>query len=103
MSKQVIAVASAAVLGLLVGALLLDRPTPVRAAGDNGGGTFHVVASQNAFVLYDSTDAARSWVLIPQAADKKHAWFPVKRLDTDQAAQVWRIGKGESTGGGAEK
>ena len=97
MSKQVIAVASAAVLGLLVGALLLDRPTPVRAAGDNGGGTFHVVASQNAFVLYDTTNSNASWVLVPQATDKKHAWFPITRLDTDQKAQIWRMGKGSDS------
>ena len=97
MSKQMIAVASAAVLGLLVGVLVLDRPSPLRAAPGDNGGPFHVVASQNAFVLYDTTNSNTSWVLIPQTIDKKHAWFPITRLDTDQKAQVWRMGKGSES------
>jgi len=95
MFKQVLALTAAVVLGALVTIALVDRPASAQPAGGDGGGKFHVVAGGNAFIMYDSTGGNFSWVIFPQANDKKFAWFPIKRLETDQAVGVWRAGKSD--------
>ena len=93
MYKQMLAVAGAVVLGALIAVAFMDRPAAAQAGGD-GVGKIHVVGTGSAFIMYE-TGGNTSWVCIPQAADKKYAWFPIKRLDTDQQVQVWKIGKSE--------
>lgn len=90
MSKQIVMIVFAALLGMLVTLLIVDHPT-AQAAGGAGGGAWAVIASQNGFVLIDTNDG-QSWVMLPQANDKRFAWFPVDRLDTPQKVQIWRAG-----------
>ncbi|HUT58930.1 MAG TPA: hypothetical protein VNA25_13870 [Phycisphaerae bacterium] len=93
MFRHVLALAVAAVLGGLICALVVDRPGEALAAGGEGG-SIHVVATQSAFVMYE-TGGKGSWVLFPRADNRKWAWFPVKRLDSDQQVQMWRVGAGK--------
>jgi hypothetical protein len=97
MLKQVLALTAAVVLGGLITVALMDRPASAQAAGGDSGGKMHVVASGNAFIMYDSTAGSFSWVTFPAPGDKKFAWFPIKRLDTDQQVGVWRAGKTDKT------
>jgi hypothetical protein len=93
MFKQTLVIAGAIVLGALIVVAVMDRPVAAQAAGDAAAGKYQVVAAGNgAFVLYD-TVTNTSWVAFPAANDKKFAWFPLKRLDTDQQVQVWKLGK----------
>ena len=94
MFKQMLAVTGAVVLGALISVAFLDRPATAQAAGGEAVGKIHVVGTGTAFIMYE-TGGNLSWVSFPQANDKKYAWFPVKRLDTDQQVQVWKLGKGE--------
>ena len=93
MFRHILVLSVAAVLGGLIFALVLDRPDRALAAGGGDGG-IHVVATQSAFVMYE-TGGKGSWVLFPQADNRKWAWFPVKRLDSDQQVQMWRVGAGK--------
>ncbi len=91
MSKQIIMIVFAAMLGMLVTVLIMDHPT-ARAAGGGGGGQYEVVASQAGFVLVD-TGSSMSWVMPPPSdRERRFAWFPVERLDTQQKVQIWRAG-----------
>jgi hypothetical protein len=92
MLKQVLVLAAALVLGALIAAGLLDRPATAQSG--EGVGKIHVVAGANAFVMYE-TAGNQSWVAFPQANDRKFAWFPLKRLDTEQQVGVWRAGKSD--------
>ena len=94
MYKQMLAIAGAVILGALIAVAFLDRPAVAQAAGGDGVGKIHVVGTGSAFVMYE-TGGNLSWVCFPAANDKKYAWFPVKRLDTDQQVQVWKMGKSE--------
>jgi hypothetical protein len=93
MCKQVMALAAAIVLGALVSVALLDRPASAQAGGGDGSGRIHVVASGNAFIMFDSAGGTFSWVAFPQIGDKKFAWFPMTRLDSEAKAAMWRVGK----------
>lgn len=93
MLKQVAVLTAAVVLGALLTVALLDRPASAQAAGE-AAGKVQVVAGAGGFVMYDLNGTA-TWIVIPQAGEKKFAWFPIKRLDTDAAVQMWRTGRGE--------
>ncbi len=91
MSKQIIMIAFAAALGVLVTVLVMDSPKAMANPGD-AGARYDVVGSQNGFVLVDLS-TSQSWVLLPQPNDKgRYAWFPVERLDTPAKVQLWRAG-----------
>ena len=93
MFKQAAVIVGAIVLGALIVVAVMDRPASAQAAGGDAVGKFQVVAAGNgAFIMYE-TAGPNSWVAFPAANDKKFAWFPLKRLDTDQQVQVWRLGK----------
>jgi hypothetical protein len=93
MFKQTLVIAGAIVLGALIVVAVMDRPVAAQAAGGDGAGKFQVVSAGNgAFIMYESATNT-SWVAFPAAGDKKYAWFPMKRLDTDQQVQIWKLGK----------
>jgi hypothetical protein len=91
MFKQMLAVTGAVVLGALIAVAVLDRPASAQAAND-AVGRIQVVGAGNAFIMYE-TGGGNSWIAFPDPKDKKFAWFPLKRLDTEQQVQVWRLGK----------
>ncbi len=91
MFKQMLAITGAIVLGGLIAVAVLDRPASAQAAGD-AVGRVHVVGAGNVFIMYE-TGGGNSWVAFPDPKEKKFAWFPLKRLDSDQQVQVWRLGK----------
>jgi hypothetical protein len=93
MFKQVLVLTAAVVLGALMTVAMLDRPASAQAGGAEAAGRIHVVASGSAFIMYDSAGGTYSWVAFPQAADRKFAWFPMTRLDSEAKAAVWRAGK----------
>jgi len=92
MFKQALVIAGAAVLAALIVVAVMDRPATAQAAGGDAVGKYQVVGSGSAFILYE-TGGPNSWVAFPVASDKKFAWFPLKRLDTDQQVQMWKVGK----------
>jgi hypothetical protein len=93
MLKQVLVLTAAVALGGLLTAALMDRPAVAQSSGDHG--RFEVVASGPAFIMYDSVGGNFSWVAFPQAGDKRFAWLPMTRLDSEAKAAVWRSGKSE--------
>ena len=94
MSKRIAAVTMAAAVGVLIGALVVDRPQPAQAAGGDGG-RYQAVASQGAFVMVD-TQSGTGWITFAKQVDNlKYAWFPVQRLDTKQQVQAWRLTSGK--------
>ncbi len=79
------------VLGLLVAVGLLNRAPAAAAQSGQPGGQYHVVAGDKAYVLYDTTDSGKSWILFPSNESKRHAWLPIKRLDTEAQIHSWKL------------
>lgn len=66
---------------------------PAAALPDTPGGQFHVVANNDALILYD-TSGRQSWILTPQPKQKRHAWVPIKRLDSEAEVRTWELQHG---------
>ena len=80
-----IAVAFAAAVGIFT-------LTPRAAVGDAyAGGRYSMVANDQTFVLYDRDDSSKTWILFPKPSGKRHAWLPIKRLDTESEIQSWKL------------
>jgi len=91
MSGKNLLTAGLIALGLLVAVGLLNRTPPAAAQGGRASGRYHVVANEKAFVLYDSVNGEKSWILVFKSTDKRHAWLPIKRLNSDAEVQNWRL------------
>jgi len=89
MSKSVVIAAALVALAMVSAGVFTHAASA--SAQDAAPGKYKVVANEKAFVLYDTEDTTRTWILIPAAGEEKHAWLPVKRLDTDQQAQNWNL------------
>lgn len=93
MNRSNLMAAGIIALGLIVVAVLLS-PTPTATAQSGVSSRYHVVATDKAFVLYDTNDAEQSWVLTIPSSYKRLAWKPIKRLDSDAEMQNWDLVEG---------
>ena len=90
------------IIAVLAGAALLAcaaffiSADKARAQGEAPEGRFAVVAAGEDFILHDTTDSAKSWILAGKG--DKRAWMPVRRLDTEGDIQNWKIKTGASQG-----
>jgi hypothetical protein len=82
-------IAIAAVVAVGIGGNL----RAVAAADGDDSGRYRVVAGQGNYVLYE-VPTGKSWMLVTKAGDRRFAWLPIKRLDTDVEVKTWQI-KGE--------
>ena len=84
-------IAAIIALGLVTAAALLNQTEPASGDYSQGSGKYRVTATDKAFILYDVEDSRNSWILLPQPKQKRHAWFPVKRLDSESQLQTWTL------------
>ncbi len=89
MSRNVLLTILGIVVGFLAAAGLQNLVQPV-VAQTNTSGSYNVVANDKAFVLYDAAQS-NTWICFPTSVKNRHAWLPVKRLDTDAEVHNWQI------------
>ena len=91
MSKNGLIAAGLIALILLSAVAVMSLVAPASADNGGSGARYHVVANDSAFVLYDTSDSSKSWILTVQGSDKRQAWLPVKRLDSETEVQNWKL------------
>jgi len=76
-------------VSLLAAAAVITQLSPATAA-PAGRGNYQVVGEEKAFVLYEA-DTSQSWILFPDEKAKSYVWMPIKRLDSEQEVQQWKL------------
>ena len=91
MSRNTMLTVALAAAGIVLAASLISRQPTAQGQATGQSGRYQVVANDKAFILYDSDDSSKTWILTPADGDRKQAWMPVKRLDSDAAVNNWRL------------